>query len=597
MARENLSFYHNSNKLTEDQLFDENGEFDVQKLWDSYPSPKYDAIYNPYYGWYVIEGKNAELQNGGETGHYYNVISTFDPSVETGYTGFAYNSNNNYGYTWQTYGQVWDAEFTDVDTTQSLTVDEYVQSFNAYYDSVKQAITDAQTELESAKKTLNDKLSNDATQDITEASNKLNQLKEELSQLEETQKAKEDKIQSYEDTISGINEEKENYNDRLSELNQEINDTKSKMSQLDTQIKNAQTQLDNANTELTDAKNEKTRLQGVADAKGKTVEEKENALQTIYNNIDKAQKQLDDSKDARDDRADELKAAQTAEDSAKTKAELAKKAFNQATKDKDNAQTELDNAGKTVNDKNRLLTAAKNAVSEMESYKISLDNAKAKVESLDEDTKDITTQIQNIKARAGELGNKIAEVSKKIELDEADVQVVKDAIANWNAIKEDITKEFGQYTDAINEVAPDIEEYKPFRLKSTELLNQLKADSDVTEDKEKTLVQAKDNLQNAENTLKDAQSDFEEYKDSLVSNEVDEGKTETDNTVVTITEDKKENKDNGKDKEIQNTNTGKATSENNAVKTGDNTDIAMYAMLGLAGVAGAVALKKKKENA
>lgn len=80
---------------------------------------------DPFVGWYTEEKINYETQNGGQVGHYLNIINR-------GYkvTGFAINTRGSkYRIT---YSQVFDYDIDE----NAMTVDEFEALFNAYYGSV-----------------------------------------------------------------------------------------------------------------------------------------------------------------------------------------------------------------------------------------------------------------------------------------------------------------------------------------------------------------------------------------------------------------------------------------------------------------------------
>lgn len=60
---------------------------------------------DPFYGWYTDEKKNFEEQNGGETGHYKNIIADYTV------TGYAINGTYiNSSYTMYTHSQTFDGD-------------------------------------------------------------------------------------------------------------------------------------------------------------------------------------------------------------------------------------------------------------------------------------------------------------------------------------------------------------------------------------------------------------------------------------------------------------------------------------------------------
>lgn len=74
---------------------------------------------DPFYGWYYMEKINYEEQNGGETGHYLNVINNW-----SNVTGFAVSQYGSYGIS---HGQVF-----SYSTDSTMTVEEFEASLNAY---------------------------------------------------------------------------------------------------------------------------------------------------------------------------------------------------------------------------------------------------------------------------------------------------------------------------------------------------------------------------------------------------------------------------------------------------------------------------------
>lgn len=75
---------------------------------------------DPFYGWYTDEKKNFVEQNGGETGHYENIV--YDYTV----TGFGMNGiSKSSGYTMYTHSQTFDGNkrFPNYNTDGALTVE------------------------------------------------------------------------------------------------------------------------------------------------------------------------------------------------------------------------------------------------------------------------------------------------------------------------------------------------------------------------------------------------------------------------------------------------------------------------------------------
>ena len=72
---------------------------------------------DPYYQWYTQEKRNYEANNGGEVGHYFNLISHHYTA-----TGFAICTRGTLRSWWDTYSQTFHEK---IGTSEAYTVDEY----------------------------------------------------------------------------------------------------------------------------------------------------------------------------------------------------------------------------------------------------------------------------------------------------------------------------------------------------------------------------------------------------------------------------------------------------------------------------------------
>lgn len=163
---------------------------------------------DPFSGWYTREKQSYLNHDGGQTGHYLNIIM---PSY--GVTGFSICTRGGNGYG-VTHGQTFDYGSSGED------LDTYEKEFNAYYDSVNPATQKA--------------VLDQASQKVTTLQNQLDTAAKALNTAKEAEASAQSEQQKAEET----------YNDALAQLNVSGSSLETALSEAQTQVSNADKALE-----------------------------------------------------------------------------------------------------------------------------------------------------------------------------------------------------------------------------------------------------------------------------------------------------------------------------------------------------------------
>ena len=567
---ENIAFDSMQVKIPEDQIFEADGSFDVESF------KKLDGngneILNPYYGWYVEEGRYAQDPNTTEeTGHYENIMSTTDTDYYTRFTGFAYNTYSYFPLAAEKFAQDWVIEYkTNGETqTKGYIVNEYIALFNNYYNTLMSSIDEDEAELQKAQNAYNAKLNEDGMQALDGAYNQLAELSAELEALKESQADKQAEIDEYTEDIASLNLIKTGKETDIESVNDSIDILNSRIDSLQAQIDNAQGDLDKAEADLTGVKNNQTTLENVVLDRESTLAEKRTVLWAIYDNIEKAEKDLADATKARDDKIVDIERAKLAQVFYQNSFESAETDLNIAITDVENAESELSNVNAVADDKEAILKDVQGNIADIVKLETDLNDAKTGLADAQDRVETLNKEIADIETELTSLEDTIEDTLVQIALDEDILEPVKSAMSNWTAIIQDSSVEYDYYTDETEAVRLMIEEYIALKAKSVELKAEWDKASAEEEAKLAELLAADKACNDAKSALEEAQKALEDYQNFLINKDAIDGQYNVNGTNVSVSK----------------------GDSNKSVDTGDNLDIGMFAALG-----GIALSKKKKED-
>ena len=351
---------------------------------------------SPFRGWYDYEKKEFEAGNHkfSEVGHYLNIVN---PEDET--TGFALQKGN--GVYAQEFGY-----FEEGDVV--MTILEFEQSFNHYYNNLKS--------VESEYNALKDAIKN-ASGSTTKDDTALNQAKALLN-------AKKKELLDLQNKLSQFNNEKSDLEAKANEMQNSLANAQTKVQNAKDTVNLKKAVLMDAEQDLNSTKSEcETKLNTKVSAEKKLADAKDevkniqNKIQTLKEDIEnwdtnkaKAQKALQDAKEALE--VARTKETELKESFEKVNAELenAKASCEDAQAKKDQASAVLETAQDAYNTKVEALDKAQTAI---DHYNVSVD-AVVKVKA----------EIQNITSQMDALKDVKASTSAKMEALQAEIETL-----------------------------------------------------------------------------------------------------------------------------------------------------------------------------
>ena len=507
---------------------------------------------SPFRGWYDQE--KAEFLAGNhkfsETGHYQNIVEK-----QYTITGFAVGTNGQFS---TTHCQEFLDEVTYVQDEVQMTVSEFEQSFNNYY-NLKSVDSQHKT-LQSAVNNASGSGSKDNTA-VTNALNLLNAKKNALTSLQNQKTAKENKRAGLQNRV----------NQATASYNQAVQNTKTanqKVEEAKTAKANAENALNSAKAELVSKENARQTASAnvnTAKTQAKEAQNKVNTLNDRINNwtanTEKAEKNLADAKDALAKAKTRKAQLKDTFDTATDEHKKASDVFNDAKAASDDANARLTTAKENLSKKDALRNAAKKAV---DTY----NTASAQVESLETDIAKLADTITAKEAEKAKADENIEALTADIETtanEKAKVDAEAAPLKNVKVVLKDVLMN-GSKAD-ISTVGNEILTAKLSALqvevdKAQALKADLEAKNTAYNDKYNEYLTAKSNLAKAEANHAEAMKALSDYLNKSDKND----KTETN---------KSANVGNSVD-----------TKKSNGVNTSAQTALGFYALSGVLGLAG-----------
>ena len=472
---------------------------------------------SPFRGWYDQEKTEYLAGNHkfSDVGHYKNI-------VEKRYTvtGFAVGTNGQFS---TAHCQEFLDDVTDVDDEVQMTVSEFEQSFNNYYNNLKSVDSQHKT-LQNAVNNASGSGSKDNTA-VTNALNLLNAKKNALTSLQNQKTAKENKRSGLQNRVNQATASYSQAVQNTKTANQKVEEAKAART-------NAEKALNNAKTEL--AAKENTRQTAsinvnTAKAQAKEAQNKVNTLNDRINNwtanTEKAEKNLADAKDALAKAKNRKAQLKDTFDTATDEHKKASDVFNDAKATSDDANTRLATAKENLSKKDALRNAAKKAV---DTY----NTASAQVESLETDIAKLADTITAKEAEKAKADENIEALTADIETtanEKAKVDAEAAPLKNVKVVLKDVLMN-GSKAD-ISTVGNEILTAKLSALqvevdKAQALKADLEAKNTAYNDKYNEYLTAKSNLAKAEANHAEAMKALSDYLyESTDKNETNKGET------------------------------------------------------------------------
>lgn len=468
-------------------------------------------------GWYDQEKTEYLAGNHkfSDVGHYKNI-------VEKRYTvtGFAVGTNGQFS---TAHCQEFLDDVTDVDDEVQMTVSEFEQSFNNYYNNLKSVDSQHKT-LQNAVNNASGSGSKDNTA-VTNALNLLNAKKNALTSLQNQKTAKENKRSGLQNRVNQATASYSQAVQNTKTANQKVEEAKAART-------NAEKALNNAKTEL--AAKENTRQTAsinvnTAKAQAKEAQNKVNTLNDRINNwtanTEKAEKNLADAKDALAKAKNRKAQLKDTFDTATDEHKKAYDVFNDAKASSEDANARLATAKENLSKKDALRNAAKKAV---DTY----NTASAQVESLETDIAKLANTITAKKAEKAKADENIEVLKANIEAtvnEKAKVDAEAAPLKNVKVVLKDVLIN-GSKAD-ISTVGNEILTAKLSALqvevdKAQALKADLEAKNTAYNDKYNEYLTAKSNLAKAEANHAEAMKALSDYLyESTDKNETNKGET------------------------------------------------------------------------
>lgn len=472
---------------------------------------------SPFRGWYDQEKTEYLAGNHkfSDVGHYKNI-------VEKRYTvtGFAVGTNGQFS---TAHCQEFLDDVTDVDDEVQMTVSEFEQSFNNYYNNLKSVDSQHKT-LQNAVNNASGSGSKDNTA-VTNALNLLNAKKNALTSLQNQKTAKENKRSGLQNRVNQATASYSQAVQNTKTANQKVEEAKAART-------NAEKALNNAKTEL--AAKENTRQTAsinvnTAKAQAKEAQNKVNTLNDRINNwtanTEKAEKNLADAKDALAKAKNRKAQLKDTFDTATDEHKKAYDVFNDAKASSEDANARLATAKENLSKKDALRNAAKKAV---DTY----NTVSAQVESLETDIAKLANTITAKKAEKAKADENIEVLKANIEAtvnEKAKVDAEAAPLKNVKVVLKDVLIN-GSKAD-ISTVGNEILTAKLSALqvevdKAQALKADLEAKNTAYNDKYNEYLTAKSNLAKAEANHAEAMKALSDYLyESTDKNETNKGET------------------------------------------------------------------------
>ena len=355
---------------------------------------------SPFRGWYDQE--KAEFQAGNhkyaDVGHYKNIV---EPEFTV--TGFAVGTNGNFG---TVHTQTFLDETSFVDGEVIMSVSEFEQSFNNYYNNLKSVDTQ--------HKALQDAVKNASGTTVKDDSS----LKSAMALLN-----------SKKDVLAGLQNQLAQANQAKNDISNQVSTNENRVSELKGSVQNASNavkQKENVKVEkeakLKEATNIMESKRSKKEAKEKVFSNMRNEQSTIQNKVETLRDRLENW-DAYKEQAgvdlilakEDLEKANTQMAVSKTKLDQFKEEHSKALNVQNEAQSKVDEALGVLNQKQASLDTSMNRYN---AAKQASDDYKNTVDSLDRVTQelnDTSSRIEVLKKEQESLKTQIQEKTDEIQ--------------------------------------------------------------------------------------------------------------------------------------------------------------------------------------
>ena len=363
---------------------------------------------SPYRGWYDEEKAEclAGNQNFSDVGHYKNIVNS-----RYTITGFAVGTNGNFS---TVHTQEFGTNLYGVENEVQMTVSEFEQSFNTYYNNLKSV--DAQ------HRALQDAVKNASGSTTKDDSS----LKNALSLLN----SKKDKLTGLQNQLSTLNTSKADLEKASASKKDVIAQEEAKVSNAQNTVDQKTTVKENADKALKDTLSvvkEKESAKVLAESKLNEAKDSLTSIQTkvdtltddIENwdtNKEKAMKALDQANTDLAAAKENVTNASATLESLNAELDVLKAAQNEAQAKADKENAVLANTQATFDEKNSLFEAAQKKVLDYEATIQGIETAKKDVETLGARIHELTAlkekseqDISNLKAEVSKLNTSLTE--------------------------------------------------------------------------------------------------------------------------------------------------------------------------------------------
>ena len=440
---------------------------------------------SPYRGWYDEE--KAEYLAGNhkfsDTGHYQNIVEK-----QYTVTGFAVGTNGQFS---TAHCQEFLDEVTDVNHEVQMTVSEFEQSFNSYYNNLKsvdsqhKALQDALKNTSSSttkddtllKQTL--ALLNSKKDTLSGLQNQLSTLNRSKAELEKASSAKKDAVDKEQNHVVDAQNRVDQKSSAKADAEKALNDTLNVVHEKEEAKKQVE-------AKLKDAKNSVSSIQTKIDTFTNNIENWDIHKESAKKALDQANKDLVFAKEnvsktstALEDLNAELDALKAVQNEAQAKAE------------ENNAV--LDTSQSDFDQKNRVFEAAQKKVSDYE---------------------DTVKGVESVKKEMKTLGTRIDELTKSKADSEKKITELKTSISEWNdSLTENKASAlpYEQMKNVLNDVMSkgtkaDLSNIQDVSMRA--LLAQLSGNVDELQEINAALSSAKDSYAKKYNVYLDAKQDL-----------------------------------------------------------------------------------------
>ena len=363
---------------------------------------------SPYRGWYDEEKAEclAGNQNFSDVGHYKNIVNS-----RYTITGFAVGTNGNFS---TVHTQEFGTNLYGVENEVQMTVSEFEQSFNTYYNNLKSvdaqhkalqnavknasgSTTKDDSSLKSALALLNSKKDK-----LTGLQNQLSTLNTSKADLEKASASKKDVIAQEEAKVSNAQNTVDQKTIVKANAEKALKDTLSV-------VKEKESAKVLAESKLNEAKDSLTSIQTKVDTLTDDIENWDTNKEKAMIALDQANTDLAAAKE-------NVTNASATLESLNAELDVLKAAQNEAQAKADKENAVLANVQATFDEKNSLFEAAQKKVSDYEATIQGIETAKKDVETLGVRINELTTlkteseqDISNLKAEVSELNTSLTE--------------------------------------------------------------------------------------------------------------------------------------------------------------------------------------------